>query len=45
MALQIFDFLDQEGLGRINLVALTTVMPEWLDDLDDEVGNRFYMGA
>lgn len=35
--LQIFEFLDQDGLGRLNLVALMSVMPEWLDDLDDEV--------
>lgn len=37
MLLQIFDFLDQEGLGSFNLVALMNSVPEWLDDLDDEV--------
>lgn len=34
---QIFDFLDAEGTGSINLVAIMDAAPEWLDDLDDQV--------
>lgn len=34
---QIFDFLDVDGLGAIDLVAIIGSGPEWLDDLDDEV--------
>jgi hypothetical protein len=35
---QIFEFLDADGLGALNLVAVMGEGPEWLDDLDDEVG-------
>jgi hypothetical protein len=38
LVLQIFDFLDQDCLGSFNLVALLASTPEWLEDLDDEVG-------
>lgn len=34
---QIFEFLDVDGLGSIDLVATISSAPEWLDDLDDEV--------
>ena len=34
---QIFDFLDVDGLGSIDLVATMGAAPAWLDDLDDEV--------
>lgn len=34
---QIFDFLDVDGLGSIDLVATMGAAPDWLDDLDDEV--------
>lgn len=34
---QIFDFLDVDGLGSIDLVAIMGEAHEWLDDLDDEV--------
>lgn len=37
VAVQIFDFLDVDGLGSIDLVAVIGSGPEWLDDLDDEV--------
>lgn len=35
--MQIFEFLDVDGLGSIDLVAIINAAPEWLDDLDDEV--------
>lgn len=35
--MQIFDFLDVDGLGSIDLVAIMGAGHEWLDDLDDEV--------
>lgn len=38
--LQIFDFLDVDGLGSIDLVAIMGAAPDWLDDLDDEVGEK-----
>jgi hypothetical protein len=34
---QIFEFLDVDGLGSIDLVATISASPDWLDDLDDEV--------
>lgn len=37
---QIFDFLDVNGLGSIDLVAIMGEAHEWLDDLDDEVRTR-----
>ena len=37
MLLQIFEFLDVNGLGSIDLVAIMGSAPDWLDDLDDEV--------
>jgi hypothetical protein len=36
--LQIFEFLDQDGLGSFNLVSLIMQQPEWLNELNDEVG-------
>jgi hypothetical protein len=35
--MQIFEFLDVDGLGSIDLVATISASPDWLDDLDDEV--------
>lgn len=40
VAVQIFDFLDVDGLGSIDLVAIIGSGPEWLEDLDDEVRAR-----
>ncbi|KAF8057295.1 hypothetical protein HT031_006103 [Scenedesmus sp. PABB004] len=33
---QIFDFLDQEGLGCVDLVDVIGSGPAWLDDLDEQ---------
>ncbi len=34
---QIFEFLDQNHEGSVDLAALMESAPQWLDDLDDEV--------
>jgi hypothetical protein len=37
---QIFEFLDQERTGIINLQDIGQTQPEYLEQLDDEVGGR-----
>eukprot|EP00879_Flechtneria_rotunda_P016181 GHRR01016925.1.p1 GENE.GHRR01016925.1~~GHRR01016925.1.p1 ORF type:complete len:770 (+),score=302.29 GHRR01016925.1:355-2664(+) len=34
---QIFDFLDQQGLGSFNLVELMAAAPDWVNELDEEI--------